>query len=288
MTNRYGPWAVVTGASSGIGREFAYQLAGAGLNVVLVARRRSVLDDIAHDLTDRYTIDCRVVDADLACSAGTDNVIAASTDLDIGLVVAAAGYGTSGAFLNGDLATELAMIQVNCSAVMKLTHHFSTRFVHREHAGIILLSSVLGYQGVPRAATYAATKAWVQALAEGLHGELNPLGIDVLSVAPGPVHTGFAAYAGMTMGKAQRPTSVVAPALKALGRSITLAPGLPSKILTSSLAPLPRKTRTMIMSWIMAAMTPQPGAEPPSLAVMSGDVGRGSATTRSEDRGLIW
>ncbi len=253
---RYGPWAVITGASDGIGREFAAQTAARGLDVVLVARRRSVLEALAAELTARHGVHSRVLDVDLSDPAGADTIAAATADLDVGLLVAAAGFGTSGPLLDSDIRDELDMLQVNCAAVLTLTHHFGGRFARRGCGGLILLGSLVGYQGVGRAAHYAATKAWVQTLAEGLHGELRPLGVDVLAVAPGPVHSGFADRAGMVMSRAARPADVAAPALEALGRRRTIVPGALSKTLTWTLAPLPRRTRTAIMTRVMNAMTP--------------------------------
>ncbi len=257
---RYGPWAVVTGASSGIGRELAVQVAAAGVHPVLVARRSDVLDDLARSLSDRYDVRCRVVPADLSRRDRVDAVIAATEDLDVGLLIAAAGFGTSGPFLRGRAADELAMLDVNCGAVLTLARHFGARFADRGRGGIVLLSSIVAYQGVPRAVHYAATKAYVQTLAEGLHRELRPAGVDVLSAAPGPVHSGFADAAGMTMGRALDPVDVAVPVLNALGRRSTTAPGTMSKVLTWSLAPLPRRLRVRIMGQVMTSMTPVPAA----------------------------
>jgi hypothetical protein len=120
------------------------------------------------------------------------------------------------------------------------------------------MSSLVGFQGVPRAAHYAATKAYVQSLAEGLHHELMPLGVDVLASAPGPVHSGFAGSANMQMGLAQRPQDVVAATLTALGRRATVRPGWLSKVLEWSLKPLPRWGRVRMMGVVMGGMTRSP------------------------------
>jgi short-subunit dehydrogenase len=256
LRTRYGPWAVVTGASSGIGAETAAQLGAAGLNLVLVARRSHVLEDLAATLRDRHGVDVMAVAVDLADPAGAEEVDRATEGLDVGLLVAAAGYGTSGEFLGADLAQELDMLQVNAAAPLILSHRFGARFARRGRGGVVLLSSVVAYQGVPRSANYAATKAYVQTLAEGLHAELAPRGVDVLSVAPGPVHSGFAGRAGMTMSRALRPAEVVTPALRALGRRVTVAPGALSKVLSWSLATLPRRMRVRVMGRVMRAMTP--------------------------------
>lgn len=249
--DKYGPWAVVTGASDGIGREFALRLAEHGLNLVLVARRGDVLDELARSLP----VTTRVVAADLAQPAGIASVLSACQDLDVGLLVAAAGFGTSGAFVDSDLERELAMIDVNCRAVAALTHHFGAAFAKRGHGGIVLMSSLVAFQGVPRAANYAATKAYVQSLAEGLRVELGPLGVDVLSSAPGPVRSGFGRGADMQMALAGTPAGVVTGTLAALGRTGTVRPGWLSKALEWSLSLLPRWGRVRMMGVVMAGMT---------------------------------
>lgn len=255
LRTRYGPWAVVTGASSGIGREAAVQLAVAGLHLVLVARRTDPLEALAATLRERYGVNVTVAAADLADRTGAETVARATEQLDVGLLVAAAGYGTSGDFLDADLPRELDMLEVNAAAPLILAHNFGQRFARRGRGGMVLLSSVVAFQGVPRSAHYAATKAYVQTFAEGLHAELTAHGIDVLAVAPGPVHSGFADRAGMRMGRALQPTDVVTPALLALGRRATVAPGWLSKVLTWSLATLPRRARVRVMGLVMKGMT---------------------------------
>ncbi len=251
MQEKYGPWAVVTGASEGIGREFAVQLAERGLNLVLVARRGDVLDTLARSLP----VSTKVVAADLATPNGVAQVIDASRDVDVGLLVAAAGFGTSGAFVEGDIARELSMIDVNCRAVAELAHHFGARFARQRRGGIVLLSSLVAFQGVPRAANYAATKAFVQSLAEGLRVELTPLGVDVISAAPGPIRSGFGRSADMHMPMAGTPASVAAETLAGLGRKGTVRPGWLSKFLEWSLSLLPRWGRVRMMGVVMDGMT---------------------------------
>jgi len=252
---RYGPWAVVTGASSGIGRACAVQLAEAGLSLILVARGRAVLDQLAADLTARHGIEARVIAVDLAGEAGRDAVLAGTANLDVGLLVAAAGFGTSGPFLASNLEQEEAMLAVNCGAVLVLARHFGRQFARRGRGGLVLMSSLVGFQGVPHAAHYAATKAYVQTLAEALHVELGPRGVDVLASAPGPVHSGFAARADMRMGVALQPAAVARATLNALGHTTTVAPGLLSKVLLGSLVPLPRWARARVMGRVMRGMT---------------------------------
>jgi short-subunit dehydrogenase len=252
---RYGPWAVVTGASDGIGRAFAEHLGEQGYSLVLVARRETVLEALAQDLARRHGTPSIVVAADLGTTAGRAALVAATVELDVGLLIAAAGFGTSGPLLEATVADEEAMLAVNCGAVLAQAHHFGARFAARGRGGLVLLSSIVAFQGVPRAAHYAATKAYVQTLAEGLRRELQPRGVDVLACAPGPVRSGFAARANMELGATVVPATVARGAMAALGRRTTVHPGGLSKVLAGSLSTLPRAGRVRAMAQVMAGMT---------------------------------
>lgn len=256
---RYGPWAVVTGASSGIGRALASELAALGLSVVLAARSAPELQELAEQLRAKHGTDARPVPVDLARGTGVSELDAATRELDAGLLVAAAGFGTSGPFVAAPLETELDMLAVNCAALAAQAHHFGGRFAARGRGGLVLLSSIVAFQGAPHTAHYAATKAYVHTLAEGLYRELAPRGVDVLACAPGPTRTGFAARAGLTMGAAAAPESVARATLAALGRGPAVVPGALAKVLRYSLAPLPRWARVRIMGAVMGGMVaPRP------------------------------
>lgn len=260
FASRYGPWAVVTGASDGIGRALAFALARRGLNLVLAARGQERLASIAAELRASSGVDVRAVPLDLA--NGSARLFEDTQRLDVGLLVAAAGFGTSGPFLEGALAAELGMIDLNCRAVAEQCHHYGNRFLRQGRGGIVLLSSLFAFQGVPRAANYAATKAWVQSFGEALHAELAPSGVDVLVSAPGPVLSGFGARARMRMRFGATPDQVAAGTLAALGRRATVRPGALSKLLEWSLAStFSRRARTRILAAIARSMT-QPGALP--------------------------
>jgi short-subunit dehydrogenase len=252
---RYGPWAVVTGASDGIGRAAATALAGHGLNLALVARREGALADVARSLEAEHGVAARTIAADLSSPDHTQRIDRDTRDLDVGLLFAAAGFGTSGPFVEAEIESELNMIDVNCRALVQSTHAFARRFAARGSGGIVLMSSLVAFQGVPRAATYAATKAFVQTFAEGLARELKPLGVDVLASAPGPVVSGFGARAGMAIGSGQTPDEVARLTLAALGRRTTVRPGLLAKGLQASLAPLPRSLRVRALERVMAGLT---------------------------------
>jgi uncharacterized protein len=173
-----------------------------------------------------------------------DTLLAATDHLDVALLVAAAGYGTAGPFLDQQLATELDMIDVNVRAVTAITHAFGERFVARGRGGIVLFGSLVGFQGAPGSATYAATKAFVQSLGKAMHRELAPQGVDVLTAAPGPAHSGFATRATMNMPSAANAADVAHATLRALGRGkTTVKPGGREAPRLRARRATPRRTR---------------------------------------------
>jgi uncharacterized protein len=188
---RYGPWALVTGASAGIGKEFAVQLAGMGLNLVLLARREKRIEDLAHQLESRNKIHTRTIVADLAQPGFLPHVVAETQSLEIGLVVNNAGFGLAGKFLDHELEKELALLDVNCRAPLILTHVFGRQMANRKRGGIISVSSVSGYIATPLASTYAASKVYELFLTEALGYELAKEGVDMLALCPGLTKTEF-------------------------------------------------------------------------------------------------
>lgn len=252
--HRYGPWALITGASDGIGHALANRIAAEGLNVVLVARSEDRLHALAADLGAAHGVETLVIAVDLAEATAADSIEALTNRLEIGLVVLAAGFGTTGTFLETALAKELELIAVNITAVTRLAHTFAGRLAARGSGGIVLFGSIVGWQGVPGQANYAASKAYVQSLAEGLHDELAPHGVDVLAVAPGPVESAFGARAGLTMTSATSTDVVAVATLNALGRRRTVVPGARGKFLTLALTPLPRRIRSLILGKVIAGM----------------------------------
>lgn len=249
--SQYGPWAVVTGASNGIGRAVAEQLAQRGLKLVLAARTTSALEQLAASLP----TESRIVPVDLAQPYGPAQLFDATSDLSCGLLVNSAGFGTGGEFLKSPLATELEMIDLNCRALAELSHCFGQRFATQRRGGLIQLGSLVSYQGVAYSANYAATKAYVLSLGEALAEELAPLNVHVLSVTPGPVATGFAARASMTFNQSDSATKVARDILHALGRRKTVVPGSHAKLLAFGLDTAPRFIRVQIMKNVMRSMT---------------------------------
>lgn len=184
LKTKYGDWAVITGASSGMGLELATQLAKAGFNLVINSRSLEKLQEVAKQLKANTNIEIKIIASDVSDSEGIDKIIQGTQGLNIGLLVVSAGYGTSGNFIESSLHSEINMLKVNCEALLSLTHYYSQQFVQQKRGGIILMSSMVAFQGTPYAANYAATKAYVQTLAEALAVELKPSGVDVLAAAP--------------------------------------------------------------------------------------------------------
>lgn len=254
LKEKYGDWSLVTGASDGIGKAFCKEIARSGMNVCLVARREQVLIQYSQELEKEFKIKTRVIPLDLSDSISVKILAEKTIDLDIGLIVAAAGFGTSGEFLKSDLASELAMIDVNCRSVIQLCHHFGPKLAQRKSGGIVLMSSLVAFQGVPGAAHYSATKAFIQTFTEGWYHELSQYGVDLIASAPGPVFSGFSSRADMKMTQAETPETVARKTLLALGRKMTVRPGFLSKFLEYLLKTLPRWGRVLAMKKVMAGM----------------------------------
>ena len=164
LVQRYGPWALVTGASDGIGQAFARHLAAQGLHLVLVARREPALASLATELTQAHGVQCRVLSADLSDLEAVHRVADATLDLDVGLLVAAAGFGTSGPLLDSELGAETQIGDLNCTGCWRWPRAWA-------RGGVVFMSSLLAFHGTPRAANYSATKAHIQMLAEWLRVE---------------------------------------------------------------------------------------------------------------------
>jgi short-subunit dehydrogenase len=254
-----GTTALITGASDGIGRATALALAAKGHDLVLAARNSQQLDALSLELHQRYGVLVRTLSADLTTPAGNGALANLILETRPQIAVLAAGYGSCGDFLSLDPHSEAQMIDLNCRAVLTQTQVLAAQMSERGDGHIVLFGSLVGFQGCAYSANYAATKAYIQALAEGLALELKPRGITVLSVAPGPVNTGFAARARMTMGAAATPDEVAKSIVSKLKKSGTVRPGLLAKTLGYGLSTLPRSIRVRIMSSIMAKMAAPSG-----------------------------
>lgn len=238
--------ALVTGASSGIGAEFARELAKRGMSLILVARSEEILSQIASDLSARYGITAHVVAADLSHADVATQVAAAveQTGLQVDLLINNAGFMTHGAFEKLDPATEQAEIMVNVAAVVGLTRMFLPGMLARQNGGIINVASVAGFQPIPYLAVYAATKAFVISFSVALWEECRGRNVHVMGLCPGTTTTEL-----FTRGNAQAAAlgtprtvqHVVATALKGLDRKQSLVvDGLKNSLLTHGPRLIPR------------------------------------------------
>ena len=223
---RYGPWALVTGASEGIGESFARALATRGLDLLLVARRPGPLEALAAELRATHGIRVRTATADVA----RPDLLAAMDALaggdEVGLVVHNAAFSALGPFLDRPLDDLMKVIDVNCRAPLLLAHHFGRKMAARGHGGIVLMSSLAGGQGTPIVASYAASKAFEIVLAEGLWDELRPAGVDVLACRAGPTRTpSYEASRPRKKVPMMEPGPVAEEALAALGRKPVVVAG---------------------------------------------------------------
>ena len=186
----YGPWAVVTGASSGIGRAFAEHLAAEGVNLVLASRSTDRLESLGEELSRAHGIEYRVITVDLSKPESAAGLIAATSDLDIGLLVSnAGGGGRPGPFLDQALDELHRRLVLNATSYLELAHGFGQRFVARGRGGMVLVAALGSVQGLPNMAHVSASKAYVFMLGEALHYELESAGVDVLVMLPGNVDT---------------------------------------------------------------------------------------------------
>ena len=187
---KFGPWAIVTGASSGIGKEFAQQIAASGINVILLARRESLLRELAESLKAKYKIEAKYGRIDLTEEDFLDQIETLTEGLQIGLVISNAGGARMGAFNKIPMSDFESMIRLNVTAQMKISHWFSSRLLkENRRGGLLLVSSTTAYQGVPYGADYSAAKAYILNLGEALNFELKDKGINVTVLVPGPTDT---------------------------------------------------------------------------------------------------
>jgi uncharacterized protein len=238
--------ALITGASSGIGEEFACQLAAIGYDVILVARRKERLENLAEELP----TNAQVVTCDLGSEAGELPGKVAKLGVDVDLLVNNAGFGLRGHFADLDAGREAEMVRVNCEAVVTLTHAFLPAMIERGQGGVITLASTAGMQPLPYETTYAATKAFAISFMEALSMELRATGVKCLVVNPGPVKTEWQAVAGYDEDTRTVPGMIdaqqcVADSLRAYDRGKrSVIPGrLMPWVMRATVSPKPIKLR---------------------------------------------
>lgn len=266
---RYGPWALVTGASSGIGEQFARQLAASGLDLVLVARRAERLLALKDDLVAAHGIAVELLIENLAEPRAVDRVLASIGERDVGLLVSNAGFGLKGPFAGHTRAQVEAMFNVNARAPLLLLHGLLPSLAQRPTAGIILTGSQEGEAPFPWSSAYSATKAFVHSLGQSLYGECRGTGIDVLVLAPGATDTEALPLQGFdprALSGLMSPADVARQALGRLGRVPLHVPGRMNRVFVALLRRLPRRWTIALAGRAMAAALQQAGRPVPGPA----------------------
>ena len=232
---RYGNWAIVAGASEGLGAEYANELARRGLNLILIARREELLQALAKQLSEKYKIRAKPLVLDLSLPDAAEQLIERTMDFDIGLLVYNAAYSAVGPLLEHTMHEHMLELHTNIHTPYKLVYLLGQHLLQRGRGGIVLMSSLSAFQGSAYISTYAATKAFNIVLAESLWEEWRSRGVDALVcisgavktpnyVASQPVRTG--GLGDMTM----TPKEVVSEALDALGKQPYVIPGRMNRI----------------------------------------------------------
>lgn len=236
--SKFGPWAVVTGASSGIGEGFARQLAANGLNLVLVARRLPLLEKIGESLAKEFGIQYRTIEADLSQESAIKKITDATDNLEVGVLISNAGTGNVRKFFSADESDHRYILQLNAISHLRLTHYFGKKMSARKRGGILLTGAMGATDGLPYMANEAGTKGYIQSLGKSLHTELKEFGLHITVLVTTPTETPVFYKLGFTKKNTPlQPISIeqcVSEALVALSKNkIIVLPGLKFRIMVA-------------------------------------------------------
>ncbi|GAA4830140.1 SDR family oxidoreductase [Algivirga pacifica] len=246
LKSNYNELVLITGATSGIGKELAYQLGEAGFDLLITGRRKELLDQIQQEINSQYGVNVTTLPGDLAKKEDVEALQHHLNQYQVGIAILNAGYGTGGELLEMDYSLLENMLDLNCRAVLQLSHFLGNQFKKEGKGALVLLSSLVSFQGTPYMTNYGATKAYVQSLAEGLAYELRPHRVDVLSVTPGPVKTGFENRAGMDFNIGDDSKKVATDIIQAIGKKKVVRPGIMAKFMSTGFKLVPRSLRIKI------------------------------------------
>jgi uncharacterized protein len=220
----------VTGASSGLGKVFCRKLAAIGLNIVMVARRKERLEQLAVEIAEYHHIQTRVICADLSNEEETKKIVCDVDDLEVGLLVNNAGVLNTGNFLDNDLEDEIRLINTNCKSYIILTHGLASKMRERNKGALIFLSSLTAVSAIARWGNYAASKGYDLQFSEAIHAELKNYNIDVMALCPGLTRTELIKISKFNNLMMMEPEDVVDIALKKLGKTNLVVPGIMNKV----------------------------------------------------------
>jgi uncharacterized protein len=257
LPDRYGGWALIAGASEGLGAAWARALADRGLNLILVARRSTLLDRLAEDVRRTSAVEVRCREGDLAATDFLESLRTSCSGLGVGFVVYNATQAPVGDFASADDEALMRVVDVNVRAPLMLLRGFLPAMRSRGRGAVVLMTSLAGNQGSPKIAAYAASKAFTRVLAEGLWHELKDDGVDVIACCAGAVRTpGYAQAAGKDAPGTLDPEEVVERAIRALGRGPVVVPGFVNRVADVLMRRLlPRRAAIAIMAGNTASLT---------------------------------
>lgn len=257
---RYGKWAIVAGASQGLGAAYADELAARGFHLVLIARRADLLHSAAKQLSEKYKVKVKPLVIDLSFPDAAERIVHQTMDLDIGLLIYNAAFSAVGPFLDHPMENHVREIQTNVYSPLKLLYLLGQQMLKRGCGGIVLMSSLSAFQGSPYISTYAATKAFNIVLAESLWDEWRSQGVDVLVCVSGAVRTpnyvsSQPAKTGGLGDMTMTPDQVAREALEALGKQPFVIPGRMNRVASFVMRHLlPRKMAIAFMGRTLRAM----------------------------------
>jgi len=251
LKEKYGNWALITGASSGIGEEFAKRLASDKIDLILVARREERLKKLAKELKKEHGIKVIVAPVDLSKKKFMEELLEYTGKREVGILVNNAGFGYNGNFIDADEERTKEMISVNCLAPTLLARHFGKLMSERKKGAVIFLGSLVGYNPIPMTTLYSATKAFNLFMGEALWYELREHNIDVLALNPGGTDTEFQKVAGTSSGPVARSVQdVVTTAMNMLGKKPSVVDGFVNKVLTVVPRFITRRSALMLAGYI--------------------------------------
>lgn len=233
---KYGPWAVITGATSGTGYQFAHQLAKKGVHLVLVARGEEALLQTKKIIANRYNVQVKTVATDLSTPNSIFEIEKITQQLEVGLLINNAGYSITGEFHHENWENQSKLLETILKTPMALTHMFVKEMVKRGRGGVILVSSSVAFTSMPFWSVYSAGKAGLLHFGESISQELKKYQVDVLTLCPGGMRTKFQERSGIQSSIGlMEPEKIVELSLRSLGTKTTLLPGISNKIIFQGL-----------------------------------------------------